>query len=537
MENSALDQPEAAGLLDYIRVIRARAWIIVAIVVIAVAVSVGVTINLTPQYKAYARLLYQKNNLDQALFGSQVFSGDSQDREVQTGAALVKLESVAQSVATQLKTSLSAQSLLHMVSVQSSSSTNLVDIQAVSLDPNLAANVANAFADQFVVFRRTADRATVAAARQLVREELDSLTPEDASSSYGLMLKEKYESLRILESMQDGGFAIVQQATPPTGPFTPRPVRNGVLALIGGLVAGLVIAFLFEYLDRRIKDEKTLEQVLGVPVLASVPSVGGRWRGERTGMGARNSLPVGFRAEPTLLEAFRTLRSSLQYFSVGQQCPVWLITSGLPQEGKTVTTVNLGLSLALSGKRAILIEADLRRPMIHEYLPVDGSAGLSDILAGTKTLAEVIQRVRADEFVEPEARRREGHKDPRLLVRNLYVVPAGPLPPNPAELLASDHMVTVIRELAEQADCVLIDTPPMLVVSDALTLAQHTDGVLLASRLFATTRDEAREIKSVFDRAGVRMIGVVAGGAKRSPAYYHKRDYGYLHSKDEPARE
>lgn len=536
MHEEDVEQKETAELGDYIRVVRERAWVIGVALVIVVAATLLVSLSATPQYRASARLVYQKNNLDQALFGAQVFSNVNEDREVLTGAALVKLDPVARSVAAQLGSDVSIQGLLDMVSVKPETNTNVVDIQAVSIDPTEAADVGNAFAEQFVLFRQSTDRATVASARELLKEQLDSLSSADAASEYGLLLKEKYENLRILESMQNGGFTIVQRALAPVGPFAPQPLRNAILAVIVGLVLGVGLAFLLDYLDKRIKDEKALEKELGVPVLASVPSVGGRWR---TGKNGRRSVrPIGFSTHPSLLEPFRTLRSSLQYFSVEKQHPIWLITSGLPQEGKTVTTINLGLSLALSGKRVIILEADLRRPMVHEYLEVDQNQGLSNVLAGTRQLAQVLQVVKADHFVPPEGRRRQGEEDAGLLQRNLYAMTSGPLPPNPAELLASDRMAKIIQELAGMVDCLLIDTPPVLMVSDALVLARHADGVILAARLDSTTRDEARETRSILGRAGIRVIGVVAGGMKRSPAYYGKRGYGYKYGYGyEPSRE
>jgi hypothetical protein len=154
-----------------------------------------------------------------------------------------------------------------------------------------------------------------------------------------------------------------------------------------------------DYLDKRIKDERTLETPVGVPVLASVPMVGGAWRGGKNAQ--RSGHAVGFNTHQSLLEPFRTLRSSMQYFSVEKKSHVWLVTSGLPQEGKTITSVNLALSFALSGKRTILVEGDLRHPMVHEYLGLDRMAGLSDVLAGTQRATDVLQLVRADDFLPP----------------------------------------------------------------------------------------------------------------------------------------
>ncbi len=529
------DSVELADLIrNFFRVIRERYYIIAAALVIVVAVTLAISFNTTPQYRASARLLYQRSNLDQALFGSQIFASTNQDREVQTGALLVELEPVAEAVAANLAAELgqerSIESLLDMVDVRTESGTNVVDIEAVSAEAAEAAAVANAFADEFVTFRETTDRATVAAARELVKEELDSLGADDATSAYGLMLKEKYESLRILESMQNGGFIVVQRARTPVLPFTPQHARNAIIAVIVGLLLGLALAFLLDHLDKRVKDEKTLEKELGVPVLASVPAMGGRRaRGKK---GQDNDSPVGFAHHPELLEAFRTLRSNLQYFSLEKEHSAWLITSGLPQEGKTTTTINLGLSLALSGKRVIVLEADLRRPMVHEYLRLSQNPGLSSVLAGTKKLDEGLQLVMADEFVPSESRRQKGERGGGFLQRNFYVLPSGPLPPNPAELLASERMTRVIEELIAMSDCLLIDTPPLLAVSDALVLAPRVDGVILAARLDETTREEAREVRDILDRAGIRVIGAVASGTRRSSAYYHKRGYGYGYGYD-----
>ncbi|MGI5939468.1 MAG: Wzz/FepE/Etk N-terminal domain-containing protein [Thermoleophilia bacterium] len=525
---------ETADLADYLRVVRERGWIIAIAVVVVVAITLAVSLTSTPQYRASARLLYQKSNLDQALFGSQVFSNTNQDRDVQTGATLVKLDPVAASVATALDSQKTGPELLDMVTVKAETNTNVIDIQVVSADAAEAAAVANAFAEQFILSRQTADRATVAAARELVKKELDSLSSRDAQSAHGLMLKEKYENLRILESMQDGAFTLVQRAGVPTEPFSPQPLRNGVLALVVGLVLGFGLAFLLDYLDRRIRDEKVLEKEFGVPILAGVPAIGGRWRTHKEEDGGRgsgrSSAPVGFSSHPALLEPFRTLRSSLQYFDIDKNMRMRtiLITSGLPMEGKTITTVNLALSLALSGKRVIILEADLRRPMVHEYLELDQHIGLSNVLAGTRQLADALQIVKADQFVPAKSRRGRGeHEDAMLLQRNLYALTSGNLPPNPAELLSSAKMIELLQDVGHMADYTLIDTPPVLMVSDALALATHVDAVIVAARLNATTREQAQETRNALNRAGARVIGVVAGDVKRHGSRYGRYTYGY----------
>jgi len=531
ISDAEIQNEDPVELTEYLRVVRERWWIIVAAVVIVTGAALFISLQSTPQYSSYARLLYQKNNLEQALFGAQVFTASNQDREVQTGGVLVKLEPIAEAVAQSLGSGLSASSLLSMVSVKPMSDANVVDISAVSADPQQCAAVANAFAEQFVLFRRNTDRATVAAASELVRQKLDSLSPEDASSDYGLMLKERYESLQIIESMQNGGFTIVQKASVPTEPFAPQTVRNTLIALFVGLVLGVGLAFLIDRLDRRIRDEKILEKELGVPVLASVPLIQDGWLARKrqwlNGKSrVRSRATVGFANNGNILEAFRTLRSNLQYFSLDKRQPVWLVTSGAPKEGKTTTMINLGLSLALSGKRVILIEGDLRRPMVHEYLGLRRGVGLSNLLAGSKRLEDVLQYIKATDFVPPEKRVRPEDEKRGVLQRNMYAICSGPLPPNPAELLASQRMTDLINELAPMADYLLVDTPPVLACSDALALARHADGVIVVARLGETSRDSIQEVRETFERAGTRIIGAVAAGTPKRPSYYKKR-YGY----------
>ena len=515
---------QGPGLIDYLRVTRERWWIIVAAVIIAGGAAFFLSNRTVPLYRASASIVYQKSSLDTALLGAQLFASDyDPTRTIGTFVAVIgRNQSLSEAVRTELASSKSAAAFSGMVSVAANANTNLVAISAQSTDSKEAAAVANAFADQFIVYRRTADQATVQAAMDVVKQQIDSLTPAEVQGNYGLMLQEKYETLRILESMQTGGFSIVSAAGAPGAPFTPQTNRNIVLGLVVGLVVGIGLVFLMEYLDRRIKDDKTLERLLSAPVLAVVPSIGGRWRGAK---GKRSSKPVGFARHHSLLEPFRTLRSSLQYFSIGKDNPVWLITSGLPQEGKTVTTVNLALSLALSGKRVIVIEADLRKPMVHEYLKLERGPGLSDVLAGTHRAIDVLQLVQADEYLPASGRRQGGDAEAGLMQRNLYVMTSGSLPPNPAELLASDRMASVISELSQMTDCVVIDTPPVLMVSDALSLAQYADGIIVTARLRATNTDEVRELRNLLSRSGARVIGSVAQGSKSGSGYYYRRGY------------
>ncbi|MCE5254470.1 MAG: polysaccharide biosynthesis tyrosine autokinase [Actinomycetia bacterium] len=520
---------QTPDLAHYLRVIRERAWIIVLVVVVVTSAMLILSYRSTPLYQASSKLLYQMNNLDSALFGSSYYSDVNETIDVATGAEMVKLPQVAEAVKQQLGSPRSAEELLEAIDVSSSQTTNIIKIDAVSTDPLEAAQIANAFAEQFTVLRRDTDRATVAAARELVKEKLATLDSEESVSNYGLMLKEKYENLQILEAMQDGGFTIVQTAVPAASPISPQPVRSGLIGLAVGLVLGLGLAFLLDYFDRRLKDTKAIEDAFGLPVLATVPTVGSWERGRRT---ARRKSFVGFRSHPELLESFRALRSSLQYFDFEKSIKTIAVTSGLPREGKTATTINLALSLVMAGHRVVIAEADLRRPMVPEYLRVDGKAGLSSVLSGATSLADALQPVDLTLFLPDEVRASKTKDNDAGLRHNLYCLASGPLPPNPAELLGSERMAKLIEEIGLNpgVDYLLIDTPPILAVADALTFAHEVDAVIVASRVNSTTRAEAQEVTERLRRSGARTIGVVAGGVRRRDHSYRRRSYYYTQS-------
>jgi len=515
---------ETVELSDYFRVLWARKWLVLVVVAVTVGAVAAFTFTAIPQYRATATLVREKTTLETALFGSRLFEYRDIQRELRTSAGLATTPEVAAQVKTELGSSRSTEELSNMVSATPGSQTDIIDVAASSSDPAEAADVANAFARNFIAVQQNSDREAIALAEQVIQSQLNRMTAAELASDRGRLLSSRLEELTIMAELQTGGFKITQPAVAPRAPFTPQPVRNLVLALAVGLVLGVGLAFLVEYLDRRIKDETGLEREFGLPVLATIPMVGGKWDPRRRQPGQATRY-IGF-SDPRspLLEPFRTLRSSLQYFGVDEQLQTILVTSGLPREGKSVTAANLGISLALSGKRVIVAESDLRRPMLHEYFGLTNEVGLSNVVAGNYSLAEAMQLVPVDDYTPPSGRRTQPAENGLLLQKNLYCLTSGPLPPNPAELLASGKMLELVEKMLAAADFVILDTPPVLLVADALILAKYVDGVLVSARMGATTKDEAREVRSVLERAGARPIGVVAQGAKRSGSYYR---YGY----------
>jgi len=189
--------------------------------------------------------------------------------------------------------------------------------------------------------------------------------------------------------------------------------------------------------------------------------------------------------------------------------------------------VNLAISLAVSGAQVVVIEADLRRPMIPRYLKLADGIGVSNILMGTQPFANGLQVVRISDYVAPNKQEEQDEPEDRArLERNFYCVTSGPLPPNPAELIGSEKMMTLLHDAADNADYVLVDTPPVLSVADALSLVNVVDAVIVSARLGNTTLDEAREVRTLLERSGARTLGLVAGGARAAESRYYRK-YGY----------
>ena len=352
---------ESATLSSYLKVLSARKWWIIASVVLFVTAALVWSLVLTtPTYTATARILRQSTSFDKALFNTQLFELRDAQRELQTGSDLIKLDTVAQMVKTELNSPRLTKSLLRHISVEPHLNTDIINIRGWSSGAAEAAAIANSFARQFITYRQTADRAALSQAKAQVDQQLATMSTPERESERGTLLTQKSQELGILESMQTGGFEIVQLAEVPTIPSSPRPTRNAFVAVIGGLLLGILLAFVVDRLDRRIKTTDTLEREFGLPVLASIPRVGRLLVPDGS---SRTDAPVGFSdTSPRFVESFRSLRTNLKYFEFDRQIRTIAVTSGLPREGKTVTTVNLAVSLALSGARVAVIEADLRRP-------------------------------------------------------------------------------------------------------------------------------------------------------------------------------
>jgi capsular exopolysaccharide synthesis family protein len=360
---------------------------------------------------------------------------------------------------------------------------------------------ANTFAAEYIAFRREADRATLHEAQVLVRDRLARLSPRQREGQQGRLLESQHQRLSILASLQTGNAELVQPASVPDAPSSPKPRRNGVLGGVLGLLLGVGLVFLLERLDRRIKDPEELRATFNLPLLGAVPTSAALAR-----EGADAELPLSD------AEAFRMLRARLRYFNVDRNVRSVLITSAAPAEGKTTVAVNLAAAAAASGGgRVLLLEADLRRPTIAKRLGIEAQPGLAEALTHDIDLDLAIQHV-------PVGKDRSSTLD---------VMVAGALPPNPTELIESLKMASVFADLAQAYDLVVIDTPPTAVVADTMPMVGRVDGVLVVGAVGRTTRDAAGHLRDQLRQLNAPILGVVANRLSPSTGGYYGYGYGY----------
>ncbi|MCZ4541785.1 polysaccharide biosynthesis tyrosine autokinase [Dietzia maris] len=274
------------------------------------------------------------------------------------------------------------------------------------------------------------------------------------------------------------------------------------IGLVLGLLAGIGIALLINAFDRRVKSAEQLESIAGKPVVGSIPFR----KAEDKEKGAEHIVPFREGHSPAA-ESFRRLRTNLQFLNVDNPPRVFVLTSSVATEGKSETAINLSLALAESGNRVLLIEADLRRPLVVSYMSMPDKVGLTNILSGQAEFADVVQETRHD---------------------GVDLLACGPLPPNPSELLASDMARHLIDELRSKYDYVIIDSPPLLPVTDGALLARITDGALLVVRSHRTTADQVVQAVDNLAKADATLLGIVTVAnkpAKKGSAGYYDSYY------------
>src|ERR1700682_5590683 len=342
-----------------------------------------------------------------------------------------------------------------------------------------------------------------------------SLLRRDVDSNRQLYegLLEKLKEAGVSAGLKSNNFRIVDSARVPNSPVEPNVPRNLGFAVVLGLTSGIGLAFLLEGLDNTVRTTEQAQIISGLAPLGMIP-LGSKTAREGSGtkrlaLASSNEaveLVTQVRPQSQMAESYRALRTSLLLSSLGAPPKVIMITSALPQEGKSTTSINCAVVLAQKGIRVLLIDADLRRPSIHKTLGMGPRSGLSNVLTGSTTLQQAITHT--------------------AVLPTLDVLPAGTPPPNPAELLASANMRDVLMELREKYDHIVIDTPPTLSVTDAVVLSPRADAIVLVIRSGHTTKQALRRSRDILMQVNAKVAGVLLNAVDlSSPDYYYYYEY------------
>jgi succinoglycan biosynthesis transport protein ExoP len=327
---------------------------------------------------------------------------------------------------------------------------------------------------------------------------------------YGLIASRQKE-IDITGPMKTNNVRILERAIVPDSPVRPKPVQNLLLGLLIGLATGVALAFAIEALDNTLKTQADVEQFLGVPVLGLVPIIGAAPGGDATQ--ARDDVrerDLGVFLDPKSVaaECCRSIRTNILFMSPDSPPRTIVVTSPSPQEGKTTTAINLGVTMAEAGGRVLIVDTDMRRPRLHRSFGVPNQTGISSVIVSKATLEDAIKRTD---------------------VPNLDVLPCGPVPPNPSELLHTDRFKAVLADCARLYDRIILDSPPTSAVTDPAVLGNLADGVVLVIKAGETTRDSGAHARRQLASAKARLLGVIVNAIDFSnPAYgydYYYRNY------------
>jgi Mrp family chromosome partitioning ATPase/capsular polysaccharide biosynthesis protein len=532
-------EPEGLTLRDYLAVIWRRKWVIALVVLVATGSAYYFSSRQEKQYSADGTMYYKAQiDLSNPLGGGYIDSGGL-DREMATVTDLMAGPELTGRVRKALEKRGVDTSAGYAVTAEQQTSadttsktgSNVLVVTGDSTDPRLAASAVNAYMKAFAEWDTEQWRNQVKRALPVIETQLGKYKTKEArlTSDY-VMLKQRYQDLLILSETTTGSYRILSPASAPPEPYAPNPLRSAILGFGVGLFAGIGLAFLLEQFDTRVRRPEQIAQWLRLPILGRVPRIKRRQLGETALVALRH--PEGH-----IAEAFRMVRTNLDFMAVDAEVRSIVLTSCVKGEGKSVAVANLAVSMALAGKKVVVVDGDLRRPRLAKYFDLPNEKGVSTVCTGQHSLSEAVCAV----SVEPpgDGRRAADFSewakgtDARTL---LYVLPSGPVPPNPGEIVAGRRFGAMIDELSEEADVVLVDSPAMLAVGDTSAIAAKADGLVFLVDMEMVRRPQLMSAAEQLYRLPVRLLGtVVRIHHRRGERYYYYSPYyyyGYSYTED-----
>jgi capsular exopolysaccharide synthesis family protein len=516
-------------LKQYFLLLRQWAWLIGLGVLLAGGTAYAAGKNTAPVYRASIHLLI---NQAPGESGSEFTQIQVSERLTRTYSELIKKWPVLEETAATLDLPFGPGSLVGKITVSSAPNTQIMVVSVEDTDRGQAALIANTLVEVFVAQNQefqSARYAQAIASWEAAVEEVGLLVENleqqiaaigeangseqearlarlethltQARASYSDTFNQ-LQSLRVAQAREVSNIIVVEPARAPNAPIRPRVAQNTLLAAVVGGMLALGVVFLIEYLDDTVKSPDQISQDTGLSTLGTIAVIQGDKLADK--------LTTYHEPRSPIAEAYRVLRTNVGFSAIDGGLRTLIVTSGSPDEGKTTTTANLAVAMAQAGKEVIVVDADLRRPRLHNFFQAANNQGLTTALLDSEAPAA--------SYCRPTA------------VPGLRLLSSGPLPPNPAELLSSQRMHLLVESLQAEADLVIFDTPPVLMVADASILAAQVAGCLLVAGMGETRRDALAQAAETLHKAGATLYGVVLNRARSGRSgyyYYHYRNYNH----------
>jgi polysaccharide biosynthesis transport protein len=527
-------ETDAVTLQDYLQVVRRRKWMVVQAALLLTLAAVAYSLHQQKRYEASADVLLSAENLSTTVPGTSL-NGLSQDpeRTTQTQAHVARVPEVVQGALDQVSgTGLTVADFLANSSVSTSPTSDILTFAVTNPDPALAKQLANAYAQSYSTYRQNLYTDSIERAIADVDQRLQRLDRTGASlksgrgaglgalTAYGAVyssLVDRQETLQSMQALQPSVASVLRQADG-AALTQPKTVRNGALGLVVGLVLGLGLAFLREALETRVRTtEEVSARLGGLPLLGRLP---------RPPKGLQRSEKLVMLEDPASAqaEAFRLLRANLDFMTLDRDARTIMITSALEQEGKSTTVANLAVAFARAGKRVVLVDLDLRQPVLARFFGLEGP-GLTQVALGQVPLEEALTRIVITDPPSPKRRlalRRGADRNgnvTRELLGQLEVLPSGPIPPDPGEFVSSPPLGKILGALRERAEVVLVDAPGALDVGDVVALASRVDGIVVVARSKVLRRRTLAELDRLLTMVRAPALGFVATGEGEDESY------------------
>jgi Mrp family chromosome partitioning ATPase/capsular polysaccharide biosynthesis protein len=510
---------DGPSLRDYLRVTRRRKWVVVAAVALVPLTAVVASLLQQRIYEASAEVLLGRQNLAASLTGTQDPNASLQpDRLAQTQADVARAPEVARRTldATGVKDS-TPEDLIDASSVFARQNADLLEFEVRDPSPALASRLATEYARQFIRYRRELDTAAFVRARREVAHRLRALEADgDRRSPLHASLLEKEQQLRTMEALQTSNASLLS----PGGiadQVQPKPLRNGILGLVLGLVLGIALAFLREALDTRVRSADEVGAALDLPLLARLPS-------ETRKLRRKDELVMLAHPASAQAEMYRMLRAKLEFANLERAAQIVMVTSAVEGEGKSTTAANLAVAFARGGTNVLLVDLDFRRPSLDRFFGLVGSPGLTDVALDHVELEAAVTRV-ALGAADASAAAANGRNGAGSIAGVLEVVPLGPTPPDPGEFAVGRALPTLLERLRARADLIVVDSPPILQVGDALALAARADALVVVTQLGVVRRETLGELARALEACPTAKLGVVLTGAHEEDSYAGSHRY------------